>query len=98
MKEPEALRRSLAGGRDRSSTRWLRITTPRGHPDGVYQALEDAAGPLAGKLVLEGGAGTGIATRQLAARGTRIVAVDIAERASPGCGWRGGGSISHRWR
>jgi SAM-dependent methyltransferase len=50
------------------------------YPDGVYQALEDTAGPLAGKLVLEGGAGTGIATRQLAARGTRIVAVDIAGR------------------
>jgi SAM-dependent methyltransferase len=50
------------------------------YPDGVYQALEHTAGPLAGKLVLEGGAGTGIATRQLAARGARTVAVDIGER------------------
>jgi SAM-dependent methyltransferase len=50
------------------------------YPDGVYQALEDTAGPLADKLVLEGGAGTGIATRQLAARGARVVAVDIGER------------------
>lgn len=50
------------------------------YPDGLYQALEDAAGPLAGKLVLEGGAGTGIATRQLAARGARTVALDIGER------------------
>jgi SAM-dependent methyltransferase len=50
------------------------------YPDGVYRTLEDPAGPLAGKLVLEGGAGTGIATRQLAARGARIVAVDIGER------------------
>jgi ubiquinone/menaquinone biosynthesis C-methylase UbiE len=50
------------------------------YPDGVYQALEDTAGALAGKLVLDGGAGTGIATRQLAARGARIVAVDIAEK------------------
>jgi SAM-dependent methyltransferase len=37
-------------------------------------------GPLAGKLVLEGGAGTGIATRQLAGRGARTVAFDIAEQ------------------
>jgi SAM-dependent methyltransferase len=50
------------------------------YPDGVYQAIEDAAGPLAGKLVLEGGAGTGIATRQLAARGARIVALDTGEQ------------------
>ena len=50
------------------------------YPDGLYQALEDATGPLAGKLVLEGGAGTGIATRQLSARGARIVALDIGER------------------
>jgi SAM-dependent methyltransferase len=50
------------------------------YPDGVYQALEQAAGPLAGTLVLEGGAGTGIATRQLVARGARVVAVDIGER------------------
>jgi SAM-dependent methyltransferase len=50
------------------------------YPDGVYRALEDAAGPLAGKLVLDGGAGTGIATRQLAARGARTVALDIGER------------------
>jgi SAM-dependent methyltransferase len=50
------------------------------YPDGVYQALEDTAGPLADKLILEGGAGTGIATRQLAARGARVVAVDIGER------------------
>jgi SAM-dependent methyltransferase len=49
------------------------------YPDGLYQALEDATGPLAGKLVLEGGAGTGIATRQLSARGARIVALDIGE-------------------
>ncbi len=50
------------------------------YPDGVYRAIEDAAGPLAGKLVLEGGAGTGIATRQLAGRGARVVALDIAEQ------------------
>jgi SAM-dependent methyltransferase len=43
------------------------------YPDGVYDALP----PLADALVVEGGAGTGIATRQLRARGARVVATDI---------------------
>lgn len=43
------------------------------YPDDVYDAL----GPLRGLLVLEGGAGTGIATRALASRGARVVAYDI---------------------
>lgn len=50
------------------------------YPDSLYQALEDVTGPLAGQLVLDGGAGTGIATRQLAGRGARTVAFDIGER------------------
>jgi SAM-dependent methyltransferase len=50
------------------------------YPDGLYQALQDTTGPLAGQLVLEGGAGTGIATRQLSTRGARVVALDIGER------------------
>ena len=50
------------------------------YPDGIYEALEDAAGPLAGQVVLDGGAGTGIATRQLAGRGARTVGLDIGER------------------
>jgi SAM-dependent methyltransferase len=50
------------------------------YPDGLYQALEDVVGPLAGQLVLDGGAGTGIATRQLAGRGARTVALDVGER------------------
>jgi ubiquinone/menaquinone biosynthesis C-methylase UbiE len=50
------------------------------YPDGVYQAIEQATGPLAGQLVLDGGAGTGIATRQLATRGARTVALDLGER------------------
>lgn len=50
------------------------------YPDGLYRALEYATGPLAGKLVLDGGAGTGIATRQLARRGARTVAIDIGEQ------------------
>ncbi len=43
------------------------------YPDDVYDAL----GPLRGLLVLEGGAGTGIATRALASRGARVVAYEI---------------------
>jgi SAM-dependent methyltransferase len=50
------------------------------YPDGVFAAIADAAGPLAGKLVLDGGAGTGISTRQLAERGARTVALDIGEQ------------------
>lgn len=50
------------------------------YPDGLYQALERVTGQLAGKLVLDGGAGTGIASRQLAGRGARTVSFDIGER------------------
>jgi ubiquinone/menaquinone biosynthesis C-methylase UbiE len=50
------------------------------YPDGLYQTLEQAVGPLSGKLVLDAGAGTGIATRQLAERGARTVAFDVAEQ------------------
>src|SRR4051812_27563949 len=49
------------------------------YPDGVYDALE----PLAGALVVEGGAGTGIATRAFRARGASVVAVDVGP-AMPG--------------
>src|SRR5260221_11510011 len=40
-------------------------------------AIYDALGPLAGRLVIEGGAGTGIATRQLVERGATVVPVDL---------------------
>jgi SAM-dependent methyltransferase len=43
------------------------------HPDGIFDALE----PLGGRTVLEGGAGTGIATRALLDRGARVVPFDI---------------------
>ncbi len=42
------------------------------YPEGVYDALGD----LAGLTVLDVGAGTGIATRQLLERGARVVAID----------------------
>jgi SAM-dependent methyltransferase len=44
-----------------------------GYPDAVFDAL----GPIAGLTVLEGGAGTGLATRSLLARGAELVAFDI---------------------
>jgi SAM-dependent methyltransferase len=50
------------------------------YPDAIYDELEKTAGPLAGQLVLDGGAGTGIATRQLGERGARLVALDLSER------------------
>ena len=55
------------------------------YPDELYDALP----PLDGAVVVEGGAGTGIATRALRARGARVVATDIG-RAMLGRvdGWR----------
>jgi SAM-dependent methyltransferase len=44
-----------------------------GYPDGVFDALE----PLAGVFALDGGAGTGIATRELVRRGACVVPFDI---------------------
>ena len=41
---------------------------------------EARVGPLAGRLVLDCGAGTGIASRQLAARGARVVSLDLGEQ------------------
>ena len=44
-----------------------------GYPPGVFDELE----PLEGRRVLDAGAGTGIATRALAARGAEVVALDV---------------------
>lgn len=44
-----------------------------GYPDALFDALE----PLDGELVLEGGAGTGIATRSLLRRGARVFPFDV---------------------
>ena len=49
------------------------------YPDGLFTAIEEAAGPLPGSVVLDVGAGTGIASRQLAARGARVAAVELGE-------------------
>lgn len=45
------------------------------YPPDVYDALE----PLTDALVLEGGAGTGIATAALLQRGARVVAFDVSD-------------------
>lgn len=46
------------------------------YPAGVFDAL----GPLAGLVVLDVGAGTGIATRELIARQAKVVAVDLGRQ------------------
>jgi SAM-dependent methyltransferase len=60
------------------------------HPAGVFDALE----PLAGRRVLDVGAGTGIATRALVARGADVVGIDTdatlltrGRRRSPAVCW-----------
>jgi len=47
-----------------------------GYPGRLYDALEAIVGDLDGKAVADVGAGTGIATSALAARGGRVVAVE----------------------
>ena len=50
------------------------------YPDGLFAELSRRTGPLTGLLTLDCGAGTGIASRQLAARGAKVVSLDIGER------------------
>jgi ubiquinone/menaquinone biosynthesis C-methylase UbiE len=49
------------------------------YPDELYDAIEQVSCPLLGADVLDIGAGTGIASRAMAARGARVVAVDPGE-------------------
>ncbi|MBT2478938.1 class I SAM-dependent methyltransferase [Streptomyces sp. ISL-94] len=50
------------------------------YPDSLFAALAELAGfPLTGARVADVGAGTGIATAQLEARGARVVAVEPGE-------------------
>ena len=46
------------------------------YPDALFELIESRAGTLVGRVVLDGGAGTGIASRQLLDRGARVVALD----------------------
>ncbi|MEU3062221.1 class I SAM-dependent methyltransferase [Streptomyces subrutilus] len=63
-----------------------------GYPAALFDAVEELAGrPLAGALVADAGAGTGIASALLHARGARVVAVEPGDgmaaelrRANPG--------------
>jgi SAM-dependent methyltransferase len=48
------------------------------YPAQLYDVLAEAAGPFPDKAVLDLAAGTGLATRALRARGSRVVATDIA--------------------
>ena len=50
------------------------------YPAAVYDAIEAATGSLRGKRLLDLAAGPGTATRQLVARGARVVAVDPGAR------------------
>jgi SAM-dependent methyltransferase len=47
------------------------------YPAALYDAVEQQAGRLAGKVTLDWGAGTGIASRQLAERGANVISLDI---------------------
>ncbi len=47
-----------------------------GYPDALYDAIERVVGPLPGRRVVDVGAGTGISSRALSARGARVVALD----------------------
>ncbi|MFL6075846.1 MAG: class I SAM-dependent methyltransferase [Mycobacteriales bacterium] len=49
------------------------------YPDALYDALAGYAGGLAGALVVECGAGTGLATRALRGRGATVLATDLGE-------------------
>lgn len=50
------------------------------YPAALYDELEHQGGRLAGKATLDWGAGTGIASRQLAERGAKVISLDIGER------------------
>lgn len=49
------------------------------YPAGIYDALEEVVGGLHHALVVDVGAGTGIASRQLLERGARVIALDVAQ-------------------
>ncbi len=53
-----------------------------GYPDALFDAIEVALGPLAGRRVLDVGAGTGISAAALAWRGATVVALDPSRAMS----------------
>ena len=50
------------------------------YPPALFDELETRTGSLAGQLALDWGAGTGIASRQLAERGATVISLDIGEQ------------------
>lgn len=50
------------------------------YPASIFDEIERRTGPLHARLVLDFGAGTGIASRQLARRGATVVSLDIGEQ------------------
>jgi SAM-dependent methyltransferase len=46
------------------------------YPDQLYDAVENAIGPIAGRRVVDLAAGTGLQTRALLARGARVVVIE----------------------
>jgi len=50
------------------------------YPAAMYDQMEHLTGRLADQVVLDWGAGTGIASRQLAERGARVISLDIGEQ------------------
>jgi SAM-dependent methyltransferase len=50
------------------------------YPAALFDELARRTGPLAGQLVLDWGAGTGISSRQLAEHGAAVVSLDIGEQ------------------
>jgi SAM-dependent methyltransferase len=50
------------------------------YPAGLFDALAEHTGPLAGQRVLDWGAGTGISSRQLQDHGAVVVSLDIGEQ------------------
>lgn len=50
------------------------------YPDQLFDALEELTGPLAGRLVADVGAGTGISSRALLGRGARVVSCDLGPK------------------
>ena len=50
------------------------------YPEEIYDSLEVEVGGLSDTVVIDVGAGTGIASRQLLARGARVIAADIGRQ------------------
>ncbi|MDX2116239.1 MAG: class I SAM-dependent methyltransferase [Planctomycetota bacterium] len=103
MNQP-AVRGSSDGGDERHPTRRFServgeyVRHRPDYPPGMFELLLEGLGPASGLVAVDIGAGTGISSRPLAARGCRVIAVEpnadmrAAGMAAGGAGieWRGG--------